>query len=314
MNILLLLASFGVGAWSALFGRAFAKWLIPSFVVAFTLGTVLSPMVQLSANAPIVNGILALGLGIIILLSYKPAKMASIMLMLTLGLVLGLLEPLNYTAILGQLIWIIATLIVGFIIVDYLHAQANAWFIVAKRILGVFIIAAVPVLIFLETNNVQPRSISTDVSGAITYTGDEQIDDKHAILESLIRTIYFAFNADGESAVYDQLAVVVDGSMLADLYLQQRRSHLLSETEGAEVQVESVELLQANPTTNAANGRGESFKANWQAAGSVSHAKHEHGRVNRYEAVVSIAPVDGNWKIIALELLDEQRTITQGNH
>ena len=41
--------------------------------------------------------------------------------------------------------------------------------------------------------------------------------------------------------------------------------------------------------------------------GSVGHWGHIHQRRNRYTAEFTVRPVDGAWKIMGLELLDEER-------
>ena len=38
--------------------------------------------------------------------------------------------------------------------------------------------------------------------------------------------------------------------------------------------------------------------------GTVGHWGHIHTRLNRYDALISLTPVDGSWKITGLELLD----------
>ncbi|MDH4008078.1 MAG: hypothetical protein OEU35_08450, partial [Desulfuromonadales bacterium] len=48
-------------------------------------------------------------------------------------------------------------------------------------------------------------------------------------------------------------------------------------------------------------------KAQWTALGQVGHWGHIHTRQNRYDAIVTIKPVDEAWKIIDLELLEETR-------
>ena len=45
----------------------------------------------------------------------------------------------------------------------------------------------------------------------------------------------------------------------------------------------------------------------WTALGTVGHWGHLHRRKNRYEAVVTLGAQDGVWKIVGLDLLDEQR-------
>jgi len=41
--------------------------------------------------------------------------------------------------------------------------------------------------------------------------------------------------------------------------------------------------------------------------GSVGHWGHIHTRKNQYHAIIIVEPVDGAWKIVGLELLDEKR-------
>ncbi len=45
----------------------------------------------------------------------------------------------------------------------------------------------------------------------------------------------------------------------------------------------------------------------WNVAGSVGHWGHVHGRTNQYRADLSIEPVSGAWKLVALDLIEELR-------
>ena len=49
------------------------------------------------------------------------------------------------------------------------------------------------------------------------------------------------------------------------------------------------------------------LKGQWTAMGTVGHWGHVHTRKNHYEAIVTVEPVEGNWKITGLELLEEKR-------
>jgi len=44
----------------------------------------------------------------------------------------------------------------------------------------------------------------------------------------------------------------------------------------------------------------------WRVAGWIGHWGHIHRRVNEHLALLTIAPLDGKWKITAIEMLDEQ--------
>jgi hypothetical protein len=49
------------------------------------------------------------------------------------------------------------------------------------------------------------------------------------------------------------------------------------------------------------------FQSKWTALGTVGHWGHIHTRENQYEAVITVEPLDGAWKITDLELLEEKR-------
>ena len=41
--------------------------------------------------------------------------------------------------------------------------------------------------------------------------------------------------------------------------------------------------------------------------GTVGHWGHVHVRKNKYDATITVEPVNGAWKIIGMELFDETR-------
>jgi hypothetical protein len=49
--------------------------------------------------------------------------------------------------------------------------------------------------------------------------------------------------------------------------------------------------------------------ANWDVYGSVHHQKHVHYRCNTYTAEVIIKPTENYWKLVKIQLLDEQRVL-----
>ena len=93
--------------------------------------------------------------------------------------------------------------------------------------------------------------------------------------------------------------------MLTDVYLQMRRSRELENQGGARVKVDDVEMLDIDDQE--ANHAGLAYRCRWTAAGSVGHWGHIHRRTNLYDAVLTIEPVDGVWKITSVELREEQR-------
>ena len=122
-----------------------------------------------------------------------------------------------------------------------------------------------------------------------------------------MRNIYRAFDFREEEDVYDKLAVSVTGDLLTDIYLQSRKSLQIEQAGGAQAKVEEVEVLEASAKESGKQKGAIDIRAKWSAAGTVGHWGHIHIRMNVYEAIVTIAPVDGMWKISSLEVLDETR-------
>lgn len=132
-------------------------------------------------------------------------------------------------------------------------------------------------------------------------------EDGKEILDSLLQNIYRAFDFREESDVYDKLAIFVSGDLLADLYLEQRKSLVVEQAGGAQAKVTEVAVEQATVHASREHPGAIDLKATWTAHGSVGHWGHIHTRQNRYDAILSVRPVDGAWKIIDLELLEEKR-------
>ena len=132
-------------------------------------------------------------------------------------------------------------------------------------------------------------------------------EESRQILDDLLRTMYRAFDFRAEEDVYDRLAVSVGGDLLADLYLVNRRSLAVAKAGGAQARVQQVELGETEVEPLSDPPLGMRFHATWVAAGSVNHWGHVHRRVNRYEAKLTVAPVEGVWKITELDVLDEER-------
>lgn len=131
--------------------------------------------------------------------------------------------------------------------------------------------------------------------------------EAQTILHSLLKNVYRAFDFRAEEDVYDKLALTVSGDLLADIYLQNRKSLAIQKAGGAQAKVNAVELLDVKVESVPERPLVFALQAQWTASGSVGHWGHVHTRTNRYEAIVTVEPAAGAWKITGLELLDEQR-------
>jgi hypothetical protein len=126
-------------------------------------------------------------------------------------------------------------------------------------------------------------------------------------LDSLLKNIYRSFDFREEEDVYDRLATSVSGDLLSEIYLQNRKSLVVTQAGGARARVKTVEILGVEVNQPDDRPLGLMFHARWTATGTVGHWGHIHMRKNQYEANITVEPVDEAWKITGLELLEEKR-------
>lgn len=127
------------------------------------------------------------------------------------------------------------------------------------------------------------------------------------MLDSLLNNIYRSFDFREEEDIYDRLATSVSGDLLSEIYLQHRKSMVVSQAGGAQARVKAIEILDVDVSHPDERALSLLFRANWTAMGTVGHWGHIHSRKNQYEANITVEPVDGAWKITKLELIEEKR-------
>ena len=132
-------------------------------------------------------------------------------------------------------------------------------------------------------------------------------EDGKTILHSLLKNIYRSFDFREEEDVYDKLAISVSGNLLSRVYLDHRKSMVVQQAGGAQAKVTDVAVESVTITPSRQTDGALDLRAMWAAQGSVGHWGHMHARQNRYDAIVTIKPVEGAWKIVDLDLLEEKR-------
>ena len=97
------------------------------------------------------------------------------------------------------------------------------------------------------------------------------------------------------------------------LILLVQRGLKMQEQGGAVSRIRQIEIIHGQRQT-VANGLGDArdaqsfaYRCRWNVAGTVEHWGHIHERTNQYEALFTLKPIDGAWKVTKMELLDEQR-------
>ena len=137
--------------------------------------------------------------------------------------------------------------------------------------------------------------------------GDLEDEQSKALLQTLLKNVYRAFDFREEEDVYDKLALTVKGELLAELYLQNRKSFAIKKAGGAQAKIREVDIQQAQARRLEGGSLGYAITGRWTALGTVGHWGHIHTRQNLYDAVIKVEAIDGRWKITDLELLEERR-------
>lgn len=121
---------------------------------------------------------------------------------------------------------------------------------------------------------------------------------------ALLLVVYDAFGQTEEDTIYDTLASVTHGEALEYLYLERVGAMAGGGLEEADQTIHEIKLLN---TRVSRDGSSLAIDASWQVIGTVGHAEHLHVRGNTYSADLSVAPVDGAWRITDFELLEVNR-------
>jgi hypothetical protein len=128
------------------------------------------------------------------------------------------------------------------------------------------------------------------------------------ILQGLMLNTYRAFMLQRDEDIYDTLARSVSGEFLSEVYLQNRESLRMGGSEGALVIVHQLDIKSIDTMERNRDG-SITMVVNWDVYGSVHHQRHVHYRCNTYTAQVTIEPSEQYWKLVRIQLLDEQRVL-----
>ena len=136
---------------------------------------------------------------------------------------------------------------------------------------------------------------------------DAGVDEARSreVVAAILHNVYRAFDHREEERIYDVLARSASGDLLERIYLETRRGLILTSQGGARAKVKEIELVEL--TAEAAPGRGFLADVTWNVSGSVGHWGHIHQRRNRVRAELTVAPQDGVWKLVDMQVLSEER-------
>jgi len=124
-------------------------------------------------------------------------------------------------------------------------------------------------------------------------------------LPGVLTQVYRAFSLKDEAAIYDALAGAVAGDLITDLYLQRRAAQVADHAEDGEATILGVEVYEITPRADQQGA--QTFAVAWRVIGRLRHIAHIHERINLYSADLTLAPVDGVWKLTGFTLTNTLR-------
>ena len=158
------------------------------------------------------------------------------------------------------------------------------------------------------TRRVPAVIVASLATAAVFWLAQEaRLSDARArdVVSGLLHNVYRAFDFRDEEQIYDTLEKSVTGELLAQVYLETRRSLELAGQGGARTKVKELELLTLE--SEPADDGGFVATTTWNVRGSVGHWGHLHERRNQYRAALHVSDVAGVWKLERMDLLGEER-------
>lgn len=132
------------------------------------------------------------------------------------------------------------------------------------------------------------------------------------VFTQLHKNIFRAFDYRNEEEIYNALAQSVDGELLRDLYLKIIESLKVKEQGGAVSNIREVKIVAGSPLapdldSGLSDRPSFGFRSQWDLVGTVEHWGHIHERTNQYDARFQVELIDDQWKITAMQVLDESQ-------
>ena len=128
------------------------------------------------------------------------------------------------------------------------------------------------------------------------------------IFQRLHNNIYKAFDAGSESAVYDSLALGLDGEVLDQVYNEVYEALMMRGKGNTRFSIRRVKPISTE-VLPAQRERMPAFRVRyrWRVYGTVTHLGHTHARFNEYEALYLVKHNGHWWRITDSEVRQHKR-------
>ena len=130
--------------------------------------------------------------------------------------------------------------------------------------------------------------------------------ESQKIFLPLHRSIYDAMQYSSDEQIYDALEQSVAGEMLTEVYRQLHRNLTMKDQGGAVARVHEVLVNRADRQLLDGPPQAFQYRCQWEVTGTVEHWGHLHKRRQAHEAIFTVQAIDGFWKIVDWDLVDER--------
>ena len=132
---------------------------------------------------------------------------------------------------------------------------------------------------------------------------DDQITEQFRALHSQIYDVYGL--PPERDPVYDLLRDSFDGDALTKEYVEHYTTLHRMRRDDTKITILRVDYSD----TAVVEWRGEAavVEADWNVGGVVYHQGHSHARINRYQAIYTVAPTDAGYRIVETRMKNMER-------
>jgi hypothetical protein len=199
--------------------------------------------------------------------------------------------------------------------------RMNRWFEILVIVVGLtasslmqpyFSLAKRCLILFASSCALAAAMLAIDRAGLMQIwpkTPPPSNEEARALFDRVLHNVYRSFEYRDDAQVYDALAKSLAGPILEKTYLDIKKGLVVLEQGGAQARVTRIALsdAQAQPIAGGKDPRGFDLLATWEVEGTVEHWGHIHQRINEYQALFSVEPVDRVWRITAMNVQSDKR-------
>jgi hypothetical protein len=117
--------------------------------------------------------------------------------------------------------------------------------------------------------------------------------------------VYDVYGLSGKDDIHSHLSEIYTGEALTEAYVLHFQTLSRMTEEETEIDVKNVDYSNVSFVEHL--WEGIRLDVDWSVGGIVTHQKHKHTRVNRYQAMYTLSETDGEWRILHTRVRNAER-------